>query len=58
VNLDEDFLQKIFEIRLPPDHPRKKARHVDAVESEELAKCACITRPAPADEIVLSAHGL
>jgi len=48
---------QVFEIRLPPDHTRKKARHVDAVQPEELAECARVTRPASADQIVLSAHG-
>jgi hypothetical protein len=58
MNLDEDFLQEIFEIRVAADHSRKEARHVEAVELEEIAKRAWISRSAPADQIVLRAHGV
>jgi hypothetical protein len=58
VNLEENFLDDVFELGARPDHAENEARHLGTVSKEELSESLAIPPLAARDHFVWFEHSV
>jgi len=58
MDLEEDFLNDVFELGSRADHPEHEARHLGSVSKEELSKSLAIPTLAARDHFIWFEHSI